>query len=219
MASDRVIKVRDDLNRLIDKLTEDESDQEGHVMSCCIALAIEEIEKWMYNGEFTPSVVPYSLVNKDFKPSKKHDHRVDPADPDDNGLVSFPNPLPTPASVWNSAFPPPVKAQPFAAQWAPPACNQGMPASIPIFEKLRVRAEAAPITIKTFSFLNTLAPENWDPDMMKAFREGSRERFFNSIKMLPSSPSWLSVSEVMNYVNKMIEVYPHLWSVDNKGKV
>jgi hypothetical protein len=214
MASDRVIKVRDDLNRLIKELTEDKSDQDGHVMSCCIALAVEEIEKWMYNGEFTPSVAPYSLVNKDFKPSKKHDHRVDPLerldDPDGNGLVAFPNPLPTPASVWNSAFPP-VKPPAYSAN--------NMPASTPIFEKLRVRAEAAPIKLKTFSFLNTLAPEDWDPDMMKAFREGSRERFFNSIKMFPSSPSWLSATEVMNYANKMIEVYPHLWSVDNKGKV
>jgi hypothetical protein len=217
MASDRVIKVRDDLNRLINELTEDKSDQEGHILSCCLALAIEEIEKWMYHGEFTPSVAPYSLVNKDFEPSKKHDPRVDPLerldDPDGNGLVSFTPPIP----FWNSNGP--VKSSAFsAAKWTPPACNQGMPASIPIYEKLRVRAEAAPIKLKTFSFLNTLAPENWDPDMMKAFRDGSRERFFNSIKMFPSSPSWLSVSEVMNYVNKMIEVYPHLWSVDNKGK-
>jgi hypothetical protein len=205
MASDRVIKVRDDLNRLIDKLTEDESDQEGHVMSCCIALAVEEIEKWMYNGEFTPSVAPYR-EGKDLKPKKKNE----PRQVSEDELIAFGPPLPTPASVWNSTFSP-VKPPVYSAN--------NMPASTPIFEKLRIKAEAAPIRLKTFSFLNTLAPEDWNLDMMKAFREGSRERFFNSIKMFPSSPSWLSVTEVMNYVNKMIEVYPHLWSVDSKGKV
>jgi len=211
MASDRVIKVRDDLNRLINELTEDESDQEGHVMSCCIALAVEEIEKWMYNGEFTPSVAPYR-EGKDLKPKKKNE----PKQVSEDELVDFASPAPIP--FWNSSGP--MKSSAFSAVGlTPPACNPCMPALSPIFEKLRIKAEAAPIKIKTFSFLNTLAPENWDPDMMKAFREGSRERFFNSIKMFPSSPSWLSYSEVMNYVNKMIEVYPHLWSVDNKGKV
>jgi hypothetical protein len=200
MASDRAIKVRDDLNRLIDKLTEDESDQDGYVMSCCIALAVEEIEKWMYHGEFTPSVTPYR-EGKDLNPKKKQKQASE------GNFFAFVHPLPTPASVGN----------PTSSPVQPPA-NQGLPASSPIFERLRVRAEAAPIKIRSFSFLDTLALEDWTPDMMKAFREGSRERFFNSIKMLLSSPSWLSCTEVMNYVNKMIKAYPHLWMVDCKEK-
>lgn len=59
MPSDRAILIRDRLNKMIDELTAGDDDQEGHILSCCIALAVEEVEKWMYHGEFTPSVVPY----------------------------------------------------------------------------------------------------------------------------------------------------------------
>jgi hypothetical protein len=45
---------------------EDEDDLEGHVLACCVSVAIEEVEKWMYKGDFTPSVAPFR-EGQDFK--------------------------------------------------------------------------------------------------------------------------------------------------------
>ena len=180
MASDRVIKVRDDLNRLIDELTEDKSDQEGHVLSCCIAVAVEEIEKWMYNGEFTPSVVPYR-EGKDSKPNRKPDHRfphpsVDPVD-----LV-----MPSKASLPVSGYmiPPPSFTVPpsFPPSFGPTPSNYlTPPSSMPVLDRLKNKAGNK---VKSYSFFNNLAPEDWSPEMMRAFREGSRVRFFDSVKGL-----------------------------------
>lgn len=59
MPSDKAIKLRDDLNKLVDELLLDKDDRESNVLACCVALAVEEVEKWMYQGNFTPSVAPY----------------------------------------------------------------------------------------------------------------------------------------------------------------
>jgi len=59
MASDRAILVRDRLNEMIDGLTKEKEDLEANILACCLALAVEEVEKWMYQGDFTPSVAPY----------------------------------------------------------------------------------------------------------------------------------------------------------------
>jgi len=58
MASEQAIQTRDRLNAIIDELTQ-KKDQESYVLACCIAVAVEEMEKWMYHGEFTQSVAPY----------------------------------------------------------------------------------------------------------------------------------------------------------------
>jgi hypothetical protein len=52
----QAIELRDRLNALIETL--DQNEQDGLVLRCCLALAVEEVEKWMYQGQFTPSVVP-----------------------------------------------------------------------------------------------------------------------------------------------------------------
>jgi hypothetical protein len=59
MASDRAVQVRDSLNKIVDELILNTDDQEANVLACCVSLAVEEVEKWMYNGSFTPSVAPY----------------------------------------------------------------------------------------------------------------------------------------------------------------
>ena len=61
MATDKAIKIRDQLNGIIEELMLDKDDQEANILACCVALSVEEIEKWAYNGEFTPSVAP--IVN------------------------------------------------------------------------------------------------------------------------------------------------------------
>jgi hypothetical protein len=59
-------RYRDILNALIASLPGDEQDEV--VTRCCIAVAVEELEKWLYNGEFTPSTVPAEEVTG-FQPS------------------------------------------------------------------------------------------------------------------------------------------------------
>ena len=56
--TDKAIKVRDQLNRIIEDLLIDKEDQESNILACCVALSVEEVEKWAYKGEFTPSVAP-----------------------------------------------------------------------------------------------------------------------------------------------------------------
>lgn len=56
--SDWSVKIRDRLNALIEELIST-NDREGHIMACCIALSVEELEKWMYDGTMTPSVAPF----------------------------------------------------------------------------------------------------------------------------------------------------------------
>ena len=43
---------------MIDEVME-YNDQESHIVACCLAVAIEDLEKYIYDGEWTPSVSPY----------------------------------------------------------------------------------------------------------------------------------------------------------------
>lgn len=64
MPSQRAVHVRDRLNELISSIDGDD-DQERHILRCCIAVAVEEIEKWMYGGNYTPSVMPVNQAVMD----------------------------------------------------------------------------------------------------------------------------------------------------------
>ena len=66
MASERAIEIRDRLNKIVDELTDDTNDPEDNVLACCVSVAVEEVEKWMYKGAFTPSVQPFR-ANKNWQ--------------------------------------------------------------------------------------------------------------------------------------------------------
>jgi hypothetical protein len=51
------VEIRDKLNAMIDELLV-EPDMDSQVISCCLAVAVEELEKWIYDNQFTPSVIP-----------------------------------------------------------------------------------------------------------------------------------------------------------------
>jgi len=71
MPSDRVVAVRDKLNALIDEHPGD--DLESMTIRCCIAVSVEEMEKWMYGGQFTPSVMPVNDASHTLgDPTKKY---------------------------------------------------------------------------------------------------------------------------------------------------
>jgi len=59
------LDARDRLSALSEAFLEDgvemgfEESQEAHVVACCIAVAVEELEKYLYEGNWTPSVRPY----------------------------------------------------------------------------------------------------------------------------------------------------------------
>lgn len=59
MDKDFVISVRDNLNKMSeDVLIKAPDEIQGEVASCCIAMAIEALEDWIYEGKMFPSVVP-----------------------------------------------------------------------------------------------------------------------------------------------------------------
>jgi ribosomal protein L7/L12 len=60
---EKATKVRDLLNTLIS--IQGNTSQEDAVINCALACAVEELEKWIYNGEFLPSVRPV-----DFNPKR-----------------------------------------------------------------------------------------------------------------------------------------------------
>lgn len=68
-------EIRDRLCKLSEEVMASQ-DQEAHVIACCIALAVEELEKWIYSDNFTPSVRPYTDSRKfeiPFKPGQEDD--------------------------------------------------------------------------------------------------------------------------------------------------
>ncbi len=67
---ERVVQVRDRLNGMVDEVMA-AGDQDAHVIACCLALAIEELELYLYDGEWTPSVAPYKDSRKFEIPFKK----------------------------------------------------------------------------------------------------------------------------------------------------
>ena len=74
-SKDTAIEIRDRLNAIVDDVMSTGS-QEDHIVACCVALAVEELEKWLYDGDFTPSVRPYRDDRKwqiPFKPGEDDD--------------------------------------------------------------------------------------------------------------------------------------------------
>ena len=77
MDKDFAISVRDQLNDMAREVVEQKGDIEGEVCSCCIAIAVEELEKWIYGDNWTPSVTPAILNKKWFKmPKDKRDDEL-----------------------------------------------------------------------------------------------------------------------------------------------
>lgn len=54
--TDKAIEFRDRLSSMVGEV--EGSSQEDHIVRCCLALAIEGLEEWIYDGEFYPSVEP-----------------------------------------------------------------------------------------------------------------------------------------------------------------
>jgi len=62
MPSEKAVGVRDALNRLIEGI--EGVDKESYILRCCVAVAVEEVENYMYGGAYTPSVMPVSHSGK-----------------------------------------------------------------------------------------------------------------------------------------------------------
>jgi len=69
---EKAIEIRDRLNAIVDEVMTS-GDQEAHIVACCLALAVEELEKYLYEDGWTPSVAPYKDGRKfeiPFKPGE-----------------------------------------------------------------------------------------------------------------------------------------------------
>ena len=76
---EEAVEMRDKLNKMASESLKDNPDMQGHIIACCLAVAIEELEKWIYEKEeWTPSVRPY-IDNREFEipyPKGKSDDEV-----------------------------------------------------------------------------------------------------------------------------------------------
>jgi len=52
--SERTVDLRDLMNAIVESIEGD--DQEAYIMRCCVAVGVQELEKWMYDETYTPSV-------------------------------------------------------------------------------------------------------------------------------------------------------------------
>jgi hypothetical protein len=66
MQKELVVDARDRLTKMIEEYLEDagvvrdlSDEQDVRVISCCLAIAVEELEKYLYDDDWTPSVIPY----------------------------------------------------------------------------------------------------------------------------------------------------------------
>jgi hypothetical protein len=62
---DKAVSMRDHLEALTKEMLLVSPDMEDHVVACCLAVATEELEKWIYDNDWTPSVRPY-IDDRDF---------------------------------------------------------------------------------------------------------------------------------------------------------
>jgi len=59
MSKDVAIGVRDKLNEMSEELLDERAcDVEREACACCIAMAVEALEDWIYDGKMFPSVIP-----------------------------------------------------------------------------------------------------------------------------------------------------------------
>lgn len=56
---EKAISMRDRLNKMVEETMAGSPDMEDHVVACCLSVAVEELEKWIYTNDWTPSVRPY----------------------------------------------------------------------------------------------------------------------------------------------------------------
>jgi len=190
--SDLAVKTRDRLNVQMAELTDNINDQEANILACCIALAVEEIEKWMYNGEFTPSVAP-------FREGKE--------------WVRF---LPKPGIV--PGIVPAVGEDPRIAKPKSPWEGSDLEKMAAGFQRIKAQAAKKQIHVKAKSVLDGVEPDDWDDEMMLAFRVGNVPLFITVLgKMI--HPVTLTMLEISEYLGKMKKQYPHLWRADMKEKV
>lgn len=63
----KAVAMRDRLNKMAEEVMQgNPPDMEDHVVACCLAVAVEELEKWLYDDQWTPSVRPY-IDDRDFE--------------------------------------------------------------------------------------------------------------------------------------------------------
>jgi len=76
VSKDFAISVRDHLSDMAKEVLDQGGDEiEKEVCSCCISMAVEALEEWIYGGKWTPSVMPVKIKREWFKmpPDKADD--------------------------------------------------------------------------------------------------------------------------------------------------
>ena len=202
MAIDKAIEIRDKLNNMVEELSETD-DQDNVVMACCLAVGIEELEKWMYDGTFTPSVMPYTNL----MPPKvvKGPRNVNEMEEDALKQIFMKT------MIWPESH----TIKPQGVMYTPP---KNVPLKDPntgVLNSLKAKVKHhKKIIIKPWSVLNGIGPEKWDIEMLNNFKKGKKLAFLADVEDLTTQN--VSMIEIKNYFTRMIKEYPHLWNSHNK---
>jgi len=186
------IRVRDELNKLIQSV-DGETDHDTEIIRCCLAVGQEELENWLYDGKFTPSVAPVA----DITGENPHDlqlrlprHWTD-AEKEHFGLGL------------KSQFIRSVRAavKPSPSLTVAKAYAERM---VSMYSNLW-KASLIDLDMRT--------PDHWEDDEKEAFKKGRVIEFLKAVRTHTNS----ELKPAKEYLARMRDEHAHLWNVDANG--
>ena len=186
------IRVRDELNKLIQSV-DGETDMDTEVIRCCLAVGQEELEKWLYDGKFTPSVAPVADITGE----------------DPNNLrLRLPK-------HWTDAekefFGLGDKLRFIHALRAAVKPDPGIKAAKNYFgHAIMLYPELWRAALER---LDTRSPKHWTEDEKEAFRTGRVIEFIKAVRTQTNT----GLKEAKAYFARMRDEHTHLWNVESDG--
>ena len=194
MSTSEAIRVRDALNELV-RSVEGETDQETEIIRCCLAVGVEELEKWMYDGEFTPSVAPAIDITGE--------------DPNSLGLR-----LP---KHWTDAerefFGAGMKIQFIKAVREAIKPMPELKDALAYFN--RMKAQFPELWKAKFTDLDYRQPEHWTDEEKEAFRHGKVIAFIKAVRTKTGE----GLKPAKAYFDRMKREHADKWAIDTDGGI
>ena len=187
MASEKSVMVRDKLASLIEEVMAD-GNRESHVIACCLSVGLEELEKWMYNGDFTPSVSPY-LDGREF---------LIPFEPEEES-DDFTGP------PWNREKIPIMSRHPALKE----AIEKAKTANA---KSKKLKGFLDKRRKENGKSLSSLLIHEWEEEWVDAFRKGDRAELNRKIRLTTNAP----MKEIVLFIADSVSSYSCLWGIDRK---
>lgn len=191
--SDEAIRIRDSMNRLIQQV-QGEDEQTTEIIRCCIAVGVEALEEWLYDGKSTPSVAPLADIigedplNLQLRMPK---HWTD-AEQEHFGMgrkVQF------------------IKAVRAVVGKDNVSLQDAKAYSERVIERY---PELYRAKLKDLSYR---APEHWGADEKEAFKHGRMIDFIKAVR----TQTGVGLKDGKAYFEKMKDEHADMWAIDTNG--